>query len=72
MSQPQILTKHFSKRATITQLEATMKYRIMRLSERIREMEEKGWQFNHVKMKGNNACGAVGQYCKYVLVKRPK
>jgi hypothetical protein len=72
MSQIQIIAKHFSKRATITQLEATIKYRIMRLSERIREMEEKGWRFNHVMMDGDNACGAVGRYCLYVLVSRPK
>lgn len=42
-TQHQVLFRHLAKGKSITTYEATVKYGICRLSERIREMERKGW-----------------------------
>ena len=72
MSQNATLREHFKQTKAITQFEATIDYGILRLSERIREMEEQGYQFKHVMKSTPNSRGAVGRYCQYILVRSPK
>ena len=72
MSQNATLRHHFFQYKTITQFEATIDYGILRLSERIRELEQQGYQFKHVMRSTPNSRGAVGRYCQYVLVRSPK
>ena len=72
MSQNATLRHHFFQYKTITQLEATIDYGILRLSERVRELESEGYVFAHVMKSTKQSRGAVGRYCQYVLVKTPK
>lgn len=65
------LEKYFRRNSRLTQHQATLELGIMRLSERIRELEFKGWVFNH------NMIDAPTRYtkarvCQYVLLQRPK
>jgi len=52
MTQKQTLVKHL-KRKPITTLEATFKYRICRLSERIRELEADGYSIHRENIVEN-------------------
>jgi hypothetical protein len=72
MSQNATLRSHFIRYKAITQLEATIDYGILRLSERVRELEQQGYVFAHVMKSTPQSRGAVGRYCQYVLVRSPK
>lgn len=48
MTQLETLTKHFSRKKTITSSEARDRYGIQSLSRRILDLEENGLQFNRV------------------------
>lgn len=65
------LEKYFKRNSRLTQHQATIELGIMRLSERIRELEAKGWVFLH------NRIEVPTRYTKafvtqYVLLQRPK
>ena len=65
------LEKYFRRNSRLTQHQATIELGIMRLSERIRELEAQGWVFLHnrieVPTRYTNA-----RVCQYVLLQRPK
>jgi len=65
MTQKEQIKAHFYKYCTISQIEAFTRYKIMRLSERIREMERKGWQFAHITVSKNKK-----RFTEYCLIKR--
>lgn len=65
------LEKYFRRNSRLTQHQAMVELGIMRLSERIRELEAKGWVFHH------NRIEVPTRYTKafvtqYVLLQRPK
>lgn len=66
MSQNQIVLAHLRKHGKITQLQATLKWGITRLSPRIDELEDKGVKIRREyvpKDNGHNDC--IGQYAVY-------
>lgn len=65
------LEKYFKRNSRLTQHQATLELGIMRLSERIRDLEFKGWVFNH-KMIDAPTRYTKARVCQYVLLQRPK
>lgn len=65
MTQKELLKFHFKRNKSITQLSATLLYGILRISERVREMERKGWVFDHVTVSKNKK-----RFTEYRLIKR--
>lgn len=65
MTQKEQIKAHFLGSGSISQIEAFTRYKIMRLSERIREMERKGWQFAHITVSKNKK-----RFTEYCLIKR--
>lgn len=65
MTQKEQIKAHFRKYCSISQIEAYDVYKIMRLSERIRELESKGWQFKHQMTSSNDK-----RFTVYFLIKR--
>jgi Helix-turn-helix domain len=70
-TQLEALDKYFRRHSRLTQHQATIELGIMRLSERIRELEAKGWVFLH------NRIEVPTRYTKafvtqYVFLQRPK
>jgi|APGre2960657404_1045060.scaffolds.fasta_scaffold379645_2 hypothetical protein len=65
MTQKEQIKAHFLGSGSISQIEAFTLYKIMRLSERIREMERKGWVFAHLTMHKNKK-----RFTEYCLIKR--
>lgn len=65
MTQLDQLRKHFKKNISITQLEATLLYCQTRISERIRELEWRGWLFDHRWVKENGK-----RFVRYYVLKK--
>ena len=65
------LEKYFRRNSRLTQHQATIELGIMRLSERIRELESQGWGFLH-KMIDAPTRYTKARVCQYVLLQRPK
>ena len=65
------LEKYFRRNSSLTQHQATIELGIMRLSERIRELESQGWVFLH-KMIDAPTRYTKARVCQYVLLQRPK
>ena len=65
------LEKYFRRNSRLTQHQATIELGIMRLSERIRELEAQGWVFLH-KMIDAPTRYTKARVCQYVLLQRPK
>jgi hypothetical protein len=53
MSQTDTLLAALKRGERITTLEATLRFGICRLSERIRELERNGWDIDHEPVKQN-------------------
>jgi hypothetical protein len=55
MSQKQldVLFRHFAAGRSITTYEATVQFGICRLSERVRELERKGWEIHRAREESN-------------------
>jgi len=71
MTQLEELKKYFRRNSRLTQHQATLQLGIMRLSERIRELEAQGWVFlhNRIEVPTRYTSARVAQY---VLLQRPK
>lgn len=68
LTQSQIVLEHLRKHGSITQMEATNKYRMTRLGAVIFRLKEKGWIIKTHIVKGiNSVTGGRTQYAKYVL-----
>lgn len=65
------LEKYFRRNSRLTQHQATIELGIMRLSERIRELEAKGWVFHHNRIEVPTRY-TKARVCQYVLLQRPK
>lgn len=65
------LEKYFRRNSRLTQHQATIQLGIMRLSERIRELEAKGWIFLHNRIEVPTRY-TKARVCQYVLLQRPK
>lgn len=65
MTQKEQIKAHFSAEGSLSQYEAFMRYRIMRLSQRIIELEQRGWQFAHITVSKNKK-----RFTEYCLIKR--
>lgn len=68
MTQIQALKSYFKRRKTLTQREAMTDLGIMRLSERIRELERTGYQFVHGRVPVASRYGST-TITRYRLVK---
>jgi hypothetical protein len=71
MTQLEELKKYFRRNSRLTQHQATMQLGIMRLSERIRELESQGWVFLHNRIEVPTRYTSA-RVCQYVLAQRPK
>jgi DNA-binding HxlR family transcriptional regulator len=69
MSQNAQVLMHLEAGQPITQLEATMKYGILRLSERIRELERLGCVINHESVSVPTRSGKSATVTRYTLLK---
>lgn len=67
MSQRELVLQHCKKYGSITQLEATNEYGILRLSERIRELEREGYVFKRETKRYKNKSGRIRHYMRYIL-----
>jgi hypothetical protein len=67
LTQKQQVLKHMRQHGSITTLVASDKYRICRLSERIRELERDGYLINHTWVKRRGV-----MYTAYSLVEGRK
>lgn len=65
------LEKYFKRNNRLTQHQATLELGIMRLSERIRELEAQGWVFLHQMIEVPTRY-TKARVCQYVLLQRPK
>ena len=72
MNQLDQIKNHFKSSKFISQYQATMVYGILRLSERIRELEWQGWQFSHVMIYKTYPSGKNRKFMEYRLLGRPK
>ena len=66
MSQNQKILKHLKEKGSITSLEAIIKYRVLRLSGRVKELREAGHDIQTVMVESNNP-GSAGNYARYHL-----
>ena len=66
MSQNQKILKHLKEKGSITSLEAIMEYRVLRLSGRILELREAGYDIQTVMVESSNP-GSAGDYARYHL-----
>ena len=60
------LLSHFEKVGTITSMEAFKQYGITRLSARIKELRDKGYNIRTVMMEGRTRYDEPCRYAKYV------
>lgn len=65
------LEKYFRRNSRLTQHQATIELGILRLSERIRELEAQGWVFLHQMIDAPTRY-TKSRVCQYVLLQRPK
>lgn len=65
------LEKYFRRNSRLTQHQATIELGIMRLSERIRELESQGWVFLHQMIDAPTRY-TKARVCQYILLQRPK
>jgi hypothetical protein len=68
MSQNAQVLMHLESGQPITQLEATMKYGILRLSERVRELEAVGCVINHERVSVPTRNGKKATVVRYSLI----
>ena len=66
--QNKIILDHLKNHVGITQLEATRKYGILRLSARIFDLRSAGYNISCILHKSEKACGGFGSYAEYRLV----
>lgn len=71
MKQLEELRKYFKRESRLTQHQATIQLGIARLSERIRELEAQGWEFEHKRIDAPTRY-THAKVCQYILLKRPK
>lgn len=64
-TQNQRLLAYLEKYGSITQLEATIRLRILRLAARIAELEAVGHQFRHEMVYGKDPDGNPVHYMRY-------
>ena len=69
MSQNAQVLMHLEAGQPITQLEATMKYGILRLSERVRELEAVGCVINHERVSVPTRSGKNATVTRYTMVR---
>lgn len=72
LTQNEILKKHFSNFKRLTQRDATIHMGIMRLSERVRELEREGWIFAHNMIQVPTRYGKQVRVAQYELKAAPK
>lgn len=65
------LETYFKRSNSLTQHEATVELGIARLSERVRELEARGWVFLH-NMIDVPTRYTKARVCQYVVTKRPR
>lgn len=66
--QNEIILEHLMNNVGITQLEATNKYKILRLSARIYDLRSKGYKILRIDHKPENN-SVFGAYAEYRLVR---
>ena len=72
MNQQEQIKNHFKSAKSISQYQATMVYGILRLSERIRELEWQGWLFSHTMIYKTYPSGKSRKFMEYRLLGKPK
>ena len=65
------LEKYFRRNSRLTQHQATIELGIMRLSQRIIELEQRGWVFHHNMIEVPTRY-TKSRVCQYVMLQRPK
>jgi hypothetical protein len=71
MTQLEALKDYFKSRTSITQKYAMDNLGLMRLSERVRELEQQGYQFSHNMIKVDSRYGSA-RVAEYVLLEAPQ
>ena len=71
-TQEQVLLNHFAKYKTITSMQAFELYGITRLSAKIYNLREKGYEIDMVGEEGINRYGNPVKWGKFYLKKAPK
>ena len=66
------LKQHLMQHKSITQFNATITLGILRLSERIREIEMDGWRISHDTRCDLNRYGKPVRFTEYVLLAMPE
>ena len=67
-TQNAFLKQYLIQHKSITQLNATINLGILRLSERIREIEMDGWRISHDTRRDLNRYGKHVRFTEYVLL----
>lgn len=71
-TQEQVLLNHFAKYKTITSMEAFDLYGITRLSAKIYNLREQGYEIEMIWEEGINRYGNPVRWGKYYIKKAPK
>lgn len=72
INQEQVLLQHFAKHKTITSMEAFSLYGITRLSAKIYDLRDKGYEIGMVWEEGVNRFGNAVKWGKFFIKKAPK
>lgn len=72
LNQEQVLLNHFAKHKTITSMDAFKLYGITRLSAKIYNLRERGYEIDMVWEEGINRFGNPVKWGRFFLKKAPK